>query len=267
MSEHAKIASLATLLEKTAGVADLARMAASGAVAKEVGVKTPGTMMLERIREGGPVTPKPPKKETPEEIAAREDQERLKKELEALTKKSSVILRRATKALTDKERRKLLTKRYPKYGKGLSTTERHKALRGIKKKAGVAKKTMTVDGLQMKLEYLCGDTRFKGRPHERKVKDHYGYMPGTFGKGADGECIDVYVNPKLEKGMLIGKVYKVKQLKKGTGEYDEDKFMVGYGSAHAAKGAFMRNMPNWAFGGMTSMAPDAFRKLVGQGDT
>ena len=132
------------------------------------------------------------------------------------------------------------------------------------KKASAVKRTCTIDGLTMRIEFDKGDVRFKGAPHERKVLDCYGHMPGTYGKGLDGEAIDIYVNPELEKGMPLGPVFKVTQLKKGTGEVDEEKFMLGYDSAADAKKAFLRNMPNWAFGSMTSMDPKAFRKLVGQ---
>jgi len=40
----------------------------------------------------------------------------------------------------------------------------------------------------------------------------------------------------------------VKQVKKDTGAYDEDKFMVGFGSEEEAKKAYLRHMPPWAFG-------------------
>lgn len=141
---------------------------------------------------------------------------------------------------------------------------RSRTLQRMAKKASAVKKTVTIDGLTMRIECEKGDTRFKGKPHERVMKDSYGHMPGTYGKGADGEAIDIYVNPDLAKGDVIDKVYKVHQLKKGTGEFDEDKYMVGYDSAADAKKAFLRNMPSWAFGSMSSMTREKFGKLVGQ---
>jgi hypothetical protein len=153
-------------------------------------------------------------------------------------------------------------------GRGLFKRDRDKESMSkaawMLKKAGSVKRTCTIDGLTMRIEYDKGDVRFKGAPHERKMLDCYGHMPGTYGKGLDGEAIDIYVNPALEKGMPLGSVFKVTQLKKGTGEVDEEKFMLGYDSAADAKKAFLRNMPSWAFGSMTSMDPKAFRKLVGQ---
>jgi hypothetical protein len=141
-----------------------------------------------------------------------------------------------------------------------------KKRRQIAKIAGAAIKTLTWGGLTMKFEYLTGHERSgvngaTGKAWSRKMKDNYGYIPGTYGKGADGEAIDVYFADEP----LDGPVFKIRQKKK-TGEYDEDKFMVGYGSAHTAKSAFLRNMPEWAFGSMMSMSMEGFRKLVGQND-
>jgi len=147
------------------------------------------------------------------------------------------------------------------------SAELERKTRAIKKMAGAAKKQVSWQGITMKLEYEKGDTRSgvngaTGKRWERTMRDHYGYMPGTYGKGADGEAIDVYFNP--DAGDEAAKnVYKIRQKKK-TGEYDEDKFMVGYASATDAKKAFLRNMPEWAFGSMTSVSTGAFRKLVGQ---
>lgn len=140
--------------------------------------------------------------------------------------------------------------------------KREKKLVQSIKTAGPVKRQVTIDGLRMKLEYEKGDVRFKGKPHERKVHDHYGFIPGTSGMGEDGEAIDVYMNPKPTPP--LGPVYRVKQLKKKTGAFDESKYMVGYDSAAQAKKAFLRNMPGWAFGSMVSESLEAFRKKVGQ---
>jgi hypothetical protein len=139
--------------------------------------------------------------------------------------------------------------------------------RQIAKMAGVAKKQISWQGLTMKLEYLKGDERSgvngaTGKKWSRTMRDHYGYMPGTYGKGADGDAIDIYFNPDAGDE-VVKNVYKIRQKKK-TGEYDEDKFMVGYASADEAKKAFLRNMPEWAFGSMTGVSMEAFKRLVGQ---
>lgn len=138
-----------------------------------------------------------------------------------------------------------------------------KKRRQIEKMAGACVRTLTWGGLTMKFEYLKDDVRSGtgegGKKWSRKMKDCYGYIPGTYGKGADGEAIDVYFHPEP----LDGPVFRIHQLTK-EGKFDEDKFMVGYGSAVAARAAFARNMPKWAFGDITSLSMKSFRTLVGQ---
>lgn len=145
--------------------------------------------------------------------------------------------------------------------------ERKRKLERMAKKAGAVKKQVTWNGLTMKLEYLKGDERSgingaTGKSWSRTMRDNYGYMPGTYGKGDDGEALDVYfnsdANPESSKV-----VYNILQRKK-TGEHDESKFMVGYDSAADARKAFLRNMPAWAFGSMSSISMNKFRTLVGQ---
>lgn len=134
--------------------------------------------------------------------------------------------------------------------------------RQIAKLAGAAKKQITFDGVTFKLEHLPGDVRSgvskEGTKWERKMYDSYGYLPGTYGQGADGEAIDIY----LAKDPVVGaRVYKIAQQKK-EGGFDEDKYMVGYGSAAAARKAYLRHMPKWALGSMTGMSMNAFRSLA-----
>lgn len=187
-----------------------------------------------------------------------------------------------------RERRAAKKKRKATWGKGMTASQRFVLSRspgGLKKKAsleqiianrlvqkrrtiaklaGAAKKQVTWNGITMKLEYLTGDKRSgingtTGEKWSRVMKDNYGYVPGTYGKGADGDAIDVYFNEQP----VDGPVYKIRQ-KKRDGGYDEDKFMVGYGSNEAARKAFGRNMPDWAFGSMTGLPMKKFLTLVGQ---
>ena len=139
--------------------------------------------------------------------------------------------------------------------------------RQIAKLAGACKKQLTWHGLTMKFEYLDKEDRSgvnrEGKKWSRTMRGCYGYMPGTYGKGADGEAIDVYFSPKASDE-APGNVYKIRQLRKDDGKFDEDKFMVGYASSEDAKKAFLSNMPKWAFGDITEMSMDSFKTLVGQ---
>lgn len=136
--------------------------------------------------------------------------------------------------------------------------------RRLNKIAGAAKKQITWDGLKMKLEEVPGDTRTgtnrEGKSWSRKMYDSYGYVPGTYGKGADGEAIDIW----LAKTPVDGPVFEIRQNHRGGG-YDESKFQIGFGTAAAAKKSYLRHMPSWAFGSMASMPMDKFKKIVGQG--
>lgn len=122
------------------------------------------------------------------------------------------------------------------------------SMRGMAKVAGVAKKQITWQGLPMKIEHEPGDVRKgthkDGTSWERTMYDSYGYIPGTKGKAADGDAIDVY----FSHAPVDGPVFEIRQLKKDTKAYDESKFMVGFGSAEEAKRAYLRHMPAWAFG-------------------
>lgn len=127
------------------------------------------------------------------------------------------------------------------------------SFRSMRKIAGVAKKQITWQGLPMKIEHEPGDIRSgkskDGKIWERKMYDSYGYIPGTKGKAADGDAIDVYFSHEP----VDGPVFMVRQVKKDTGEYDEDKYMVGFGSFSDAKAAYLRHMPAWAYGTMSQI--------------
>lgn len=124
------------------------------------------------------------------------------------------------------------------------------------KLAGVAKKQATIFGLRVKIEHEPGDVRSgtskDGKTWERKMYASYGYVPGTKGKGDDGDAIDVYVADDPQDGP----VFEIDQEKKDGG-HDEMKYMVGYPDMESAKADYMRHMPEWAFGSIKQVAESA----------
>jgi hypothetical protein len=91
-----------------------------------------------------------------------------------------------------------------------------------------------------------------------RMDNHYGYVQGTL--GVDGDAVDVYVGPDKDAPM----VYVVHQLKAPDfKEYDEDKCMVGFPSAEAAKEAYCKhyNCPDF-FGSMTEMPFEEFKEKL-----
>lgn len=129
--------------------------------------------------------------------------------------------------------------------------------RWASKLAGVAKRQTTFAGLPIKVEHDPGDVRSgtskDGKTWERTMFASYGYIPGTKGKAADGDAIDVY----LAKDPTDGPVFEVTQLKKDDGSFDEHKYMVGWPDADAAKKAYLQHMPEWAFGSIKQVADSA----------
>lgn len=137
------------------------------------------------------------------------------------------------------------------------------------KYAGEVKRTKTVGGLQLKLELLPGDVRSgtspEGKAWTKEMTAAYGYVPKT--RGADGEAVDVYVNPSLlethgaaEQAPLLGHVYVVHQQKK-EGGFDEDKVMVGWPTEAQALEVYKQHGPPWGLAetdGVTALSWDDF---------
>lgn len=88
-----------------------------------------------------------------------------------------------------------------------------------------------------------------GKPWKIKLTHHYGEFKGT--KGADGDPVDVFVG-RDEKAK---RVFVVKQQDPATQEYEEDKVMLGFGNARAAKRGYLNNYDTSDFfGGMRRLS-------------
>jgi len=91
-----------------------------------------------------------------------------------------------------------------------------------------------------------------------KMKYPYGYIRRT--KGTDGDHVDVYVGPnKRAKNVYVIHQMKAPDFKK----YDEDKCMLGFLSAQAAKVAYLGHYNDKRFFGSMSVLPfEEFEKKV-----
>jgi hypothetical protein len=110
------------------------------------------------------------------------------------------------------------------------------------------------NGLKLGVEYLPGQVRFPGRKNSKKLRSGYGHIRNY--KGADGEALDCYLAPaffgEAEPSQLI---FEVTQLA-DDGDFDEHKFMLGYGSIEDAEAAYQREMPAEFFGGIRAVDRD-----------
>ena len=120
---------------------------------------------------------------------------------------------------------------------------------------------MEFQGLPLDIEHTAGSIRQgkdkDGHEWATTFRYAYGYIMGT--KGADGEGLDVFVgpNPNAEKAFVVH------QQKPDTGKYDEDKILLGWDSAAAAKEAYLDHYDNPKFfGDMAEISMDRLRELV-----
>lgn len=118
-----------------------------------------------------------------------------------------------------------------------------------------------VHGLDISIENRKGSVRrgVDKDGHEWKTKMHYayGYIRGTVGK--DKDHLDCYIGPDKKSC----KVFIVHQNDPVTGDYDEDKVMIGWNSAEEAKAAYLKqyDRPGF-FGSMHTTDIDTFKKVV-----
>jgi Inorganic Pyrophosphatase/SNF2-related domain len=124
---------------------------------------------------------------------------------------------------------------------------------------------------------LQGKTQFQGMPISienergsyRQGRDptgklwrtfmHYPYGYFWVGEGVDGDHVDVYIGPNK----FSDKAYVVHQNDPYTGNYDEDKVMVGFNSPKEAEQAYLRqyDRPDY-FGSMTILTIDELRNML-----
>lgn len=115
-------------------------------------------------------------------------------------------------------------------------------------------------GLKIAIENKKGSIRSgkepNGKPWSIKMPYDYGYIMGT--KGADGDEVDVFIGPD-KKAKYVYIVHQTKTEKDQT--HDEDKCMLGFKSADAAKEAYHSAYNNVnLFRSMTMLPIEEFKK-------
>ncbi|MFA6133970.1 MAG: hypothetical protein WC869_08160 [Phycisphaerae bacterium] len=121
-------------------------------------------------------------------------------------------------------------------------------------------------GLQIDVENCQGDTRegvdADGHEWECEMHAHYGeirpkHTPGA--RGVDGDNLDVYVGPNADSSLVV----VVHQLDPVTGEFDEDKVMLGFDSVEEAVVCYHAQYDRPGFyGGNDSMPIGEFWRWV-----
>lgn len=130
----------------------------------------------------------------------------------------------------------------------------------------------TFQNLPISIENRKGSVRRgtdnDGEEWETKMKHPYGYIRGT--KGPDGDAVDVFVGPNEDAAYA----YVIHSNNPETGEFDEDKVMLGFNSSKRAKEVFMQHyddpkffggidrIPMWQFSEKVFVKKHTLKKLV-----
>ncbi len=138
------------------------------------------------------------------------------------------------------------------------------SLRAHANETPISGKQTKMHGLPITIEHPRGTQR-KLHDDEGNVvyKVHmyadYGFFNGT--KGRDGDEVDCFVGPmKDAKEVYVVHMRDLGPVKEQR--EDEDKCMVGYQSADAARSAFLMHYPATFYGGMTCLPVSDFKKRL-----
>ncbi len=114
-------------------------------------------------------------------------------------------------------------------------------------------------GLDVSVENPAGSVRSgtdkAGNSWQTQMHNDYGYIKRT--EGIDGDHVDVYLGPNEDAEY----VYVVHQAKPDSGEYDEDKCMVGFDDPESAKAAYLKHYDRPEFFGSLTAVPMSLFKM------
>lgn len=108
------------------------------------------------------------------------------------------------------------------------------------------KKIIDFRGIPLGIEWKKGEVRNYGPTDNfrKEMQCDYGFIFNTIDN--DGGGVDCYVGPDNTAPY----VYILTQLRPHTGEYDEDKVMLGFPNAASAVRMYLDHMPEYMFGGI-----------------
>ncbi len=124
-------------------------------------------------------------------------------------------------------------------------------------------------GIKMGIENPAGSSRSgvddNGKAWSNKINHHYGDITGT--KGADGDAIDVFVNPETTSSKHA---FIVNQVNPSNRKFDEHKVMFGFNSTADASLAYFSNYDkSWRSHGheIVRATTEDFKTWLKEGDT
>lgn len=150
----------------------------------------------------------------------------------------------------------------PKMRKYRHMREHIPATRLQEKSLSKSGSNLKFQGFDIKVETPAGGIRSgvdkDGKPWQTVMIYDYGYIKRS--EGLDGDHVDVYVGPDDSAEY----VYVVHQVRPETGNYDEDKCMMGFATADAAKWSYLHHYDDSRFfGAMTILPISLFKDRLG----
>lgn len=127
-------------------------------------------------------------------------------------------------------------------------------------------KIITFQRLRIRIENEAGSVRkgvdkSTGQPWETTMAYPYGEIVGSI--GVDGDPVDVFIGPNKSAKFA----YVIHQLDKNIGHWDEDKCMLGFDDAMAAKEAYYKSYdkPDHFYGTVEAIPMETFKEKVRSG--
>lgn len=117
----------------------------------------------------------------------------------------------------------------------------------------------TFQGLKISIENRAGSVRRgtnrNGSEWATLMRHPYGYIRLT--EGVDGDHLDCYIGPNPHSEL----VFIVNQIEPATGEFDEQKVMLGFDSVEDARHAYLLHYDDERFlGDIVTMSMEEFRR-------
>jgi hypothetical protein len=121
--------------------------------------------------------------------------------------------------------------------------------------------SLDFQGLKISIENRKGSIRegMDSNGHKWKVKMNYPYGYIKLTEGTDGDHVDVYIGDNK----MSDRVYIIHQNNPDTGNYDEDKIMLGFDTAEEARAGYLSqyDRPGF-FGSMEITTMEKFKELL-----
>ncbi len=133
-------------------------------------------------------------------------------------------------------------------------------MKQLRKSNDPIKRVLLWNRLEIGVSHEPGDKR-----HGHVLTAGYGHIRGSYGdpdpvsgEVGDGMAIDVWIGADLGSP----KVFRVKQIRPETGEFDEWKYVIGCWSQEEAKQLYLACMPKRFFAGVESVDPAVFIDIL-----